>query len=123
MAHNHGGHSAFKRDDYSMSEDQDKHEHITESSHKENMHNDERTDLTELSGIYTCPMPVHFHILQYGEGKCPECGMDLVPVEETDNNEFYFCPMSECQVVSSEPGSCPKCGMHLIKLEQEKDHD
>ncbi len=123
MAHNHGGHSAFKRDDHSMSEDQDKHEHIPESSHKENTHNDERTDLTELSGIYTCPMPVHFHILQYGEGKCPECGMDLVPVEETDNSEVYFCPMLECRVVSSEPGSCPKCGMHLIKLEQEKDHD
>ncbi len=69
-------------------------------------------------GIYTCPMPEHFHVLQYGSGKCPECGMDLVPVEETDNSDFYYCPMSECQVVDTEPGRCPKCGMNLVKYER-----
>lgn len=77
----------------------------------------------ELLGIYTCPMPEHYHILQYGEGKCDECGMDLVPVEKTDNTEVYFCPMVECQVVSTEPGNCPKCGMHLIILKHGQDHD
>jgi len=69
-----------------------------------------------LSGIYTCPMPQHFHVLRYGPGKCPECGMNLVPVEQTKNNEVYYCPMSQCQVVQSEPGRCPTCGMYLKKL-------
>jgi len=42
MTHNHGGHSAFKQDDHSMSKDQDKHEHTPESIHKENAHDEER---------------------------------------------------------------------------------
>ena len=31
--------------------------------------------------VYTCPMDEHSHILQVGPGDCPECGMDLVPME------------------------------------------
>jgi multidrug efflux pump subunit AcrA (membrane-fusion protein) len=71
-----------------------------------------------LSGIYTCPMPEHFHVLQYGEGNCPECGMKLVPVEETGNIDVYVCPMSQCGVAQNEAGSCPVCGMDLVKIER-----
>jgi len=69
-----------------------------------------------LSGVYTCPMPSHAHVLQYDEGDCPECGMALVPVEETDNESVYVCPMRECAVVQNEPGRCPKCKMKLTEL-------
>ncbi|MBN1210964.1 MAG: hypothetical protein JXA92_00155, partial [candidate division Zixibacteria bacterium] len=76
----------------------------------------------ERSDIYTCPMPSHFHVLQYGEGTCPECGMKLVPVEETDNTDFYVCPMSEDRVVQKEPGLCSICGMKLVKFEKDADY-
>ncbi len=71
---------------------------------------------SDQSGVYTCPMPEHYHVLQYGEGSCPECGMALVPVEETDNESVYVCPMRECAVVQNEPGRCPKCKMKLTEL-------
>ncbi|MDD5425352.1 MAG: efflux RND transporter periplasmic adaptor subunit [candidate division Zixibacteria bacterium] len=76
-----------------------------------------------LSDIYTCPMPEHYHILQYGQGDCPECGMKLVPVEETDNSGFYICPMPEDRVARKEPGRCPVCGMALVKFEKETGYD
>lgn len=106
------------------------HKKQTNHSDQENTHDhDNKTDTVkedkalELSGIYTCPMPEHYHVLQYGSGKCPECGMDFVPVEETDNQNVYYCPMTECQVVSDEPGRCPECGMDLTKLQHGSDHD
>src|SRR5688500_3123507 len=34
---------------------------------------------------YTCPM--HPEVIKPGPGKCPKCGMDLVPVGETENKE------------------------------------
>jgi len=99
------------------SQDKDTHNkqaEITDNDHQIDTIEEHKT--LESSGIYTCPMPEHFHVLQYGEGKCVECGMDLVPVEKTDNSEVYHCPMTESQVVSNEPGNCPKCGMHLTNL-------
>ncbi|MBD3234179.1 MAG: efflux RND transporter periplasmic adaptor subunit [candidate division Zixibacteria bacterium] len=87
-------------------------------------HSQESSETTsakeENIGIYTCPMPEHYHVLQYGSGKCPECNMKLVPVEKTDNEGFFHCPMQECQVVDTDPGRCPECGMHLIKYERGK---
>ena len=35
--------------------------------------------------VYTCPMEEHSHVLQAGPGNCPECGMDLVPLETHKN--------------------------------------
>src|SRR5688572_7303364 len=34
---------------------------------------------------YTCPM--HPEVIKPGPGKCPKCGMDLVPVGETENKK------------------------------------
>ncbi len=95
-----------------VSNDTDNHQAEQESSNK-----------SIAEQIYTCPMPEHFHVLQYGPGACPECGMKLVPVEETDNTEVYYCPMIKDQVVSDRPGNCPKCNMSLVKLERENNHD
>lgn len=73
--------------------------------------------------IYTCPMPSHYHVLQYGEGECPECGMALVPVEETDNQSVYVCPMTECGTVQDHKGTCSVCGMNLVRYQPEESHD
>jgi RND family efflux transporter MFP subunit len=75
----------------------------------------------EVSGIYTCPMDSHAHIVQMGPGKCPECGMKLVPAEETSGRKVYVCPMPKDSVVSAEPGRCPKCGMELVEKVIESD--
>lgn len=70
----------------------------------------------KLSGVYTCPMDSHANIVQYGPGNCPECGMKLVPVEETSGRTYYTCPMeSHSHVVSNKPGKCPECGMTLVE--------
>jgi RND family efflux transporter MFP subunit len=79
---------------------------------------------------YTCPMtedcptPNHGLVHLDKPGKCPVCGMTLVPVMEmqsaTNNAEalpakLYTCPMaSHADVVSDQPGDCPKCGMTLV---------
>lgn len=82
-----------------------------------------QTDAADPYDIHTCPMPQHFHVLNYGPGACPDCGMDLVPATETENTDIYVCPMPSCGVAESEPGTCPVCNMNLIKYEPESDHD
>ena len=92
---------------------------------------------------YTCPM--HPQIIRDGPGKCPICGMNLVPVKKPEGDlsesspqadsykhvpktletagesEQYYCPMlCEGDKKYSEPGNCPVCGMHLVKEEKGK---
>jgi heavy metal translocating P-type ATPase len=83
---------------------------------------------------FTCPM--HPQIVQNGPGKCPLCGMNLVPLKTQDKpgpalvnknepsvpikqnseKEVYYCPMlCEGDKKYSSPGNCPVCGMHLEK--------
>jgi hypothetical protein len=73
--------------------------------------------------IYTCPMPQHYHVLQYGEGSCSECGMKLVPLAATENRQVYVCPMTECGTTQDHKGECPVCGMNLVKYQPEESHD
>lgn len=81
---------------------------------------------SEHSSQYTCPM--HPEIRQDEPGKCPICGMKLVPVaassskkQETKKqaataDERYICPMM-CTPASSEAGKCPVCAMDLVKAD------
>jgi multidrug efflux pump subunit AcrA (membrane-fusion protein)/rubrerythrin len=79
---------------------------------------------------YICPMPEHVSIEYDHPGKCPLCGMTLVPVSSAALAKihpggkllYYTCPMPEhSDVHESKPGKCPKCGMTLIPiLEQPK---
>lgn len=83
---------------------------------------------------YTCPM--HPEIVKDAQGKCPKCGMTLVPLksereakeihthghdmvtpsENISEGDQYYCPMlCEGDKKYSEPGKCPVCGMNLLK--------
>ena len=74
---------------------------------------------------YICPMPEHISIQYDRPGKCPICGMGLVPVTgaalaklQPGGKLLYFtCPMPEhADVRTDKPGKCPKCGMTLIPV-------
>jgi rubrerythrin len=74
---------------------------------------------------YICPMPEHVSIEYDHPGKCPICGMSLVPVSQAMLKNllpggkilYYTCPMPEdSEVRSDKPGKCPKCGMTLIPI-------
>ena len=77
-------------------------------------------------------MPEHSDVRSDKPGKCPKCGMTLIPVmvqpkllqstnasvRETEAlpAKLYTCPMAEhADVVSDKPGVCPKCGMKLVE--------
>lgn len=68
---------------------------------------------------YTCPM--HPHIVRDHPGKCPICGMDLVPM--SSSNELHvdssllplLKPVNE-QVVSSVPAITPESGRRIFTL-------
>lgn len=80
---------------------------------------------------YTCPM--HPEVKSDKPGKCPKCGMDLVPggssshhikqmaetnkQEENKQSGLYTCPMHP-QVLEDHPGKCPICGMDLVPLKK-----
>jgi rubrerythrin len=75
--------------------------------------------------VYICPMPEHVSLQYEHTGKCPLCGMALVPVSEETlariqpggRVEYYTCPMPEhSDVHEAKPGKCPRCGMTLIPL-------
>jgi multidrug efflux pump subunit AcrA (membrane-fusion protein) len=79
---------------------------------------------------YICPMPEHVSIEYDHPGKCPLCGMTLIPVSSAALSKihpggkllYYTCPMPEHgEVHEPKPGKCPKCGMTLIPvMEQPK---
>ncbi len=74
---------------------------------------------------YICPMPEHVSIEYDHPGKCPICGMTLVPVSQAMLKKlppggkllYFTCPMPEhSDVHEAKPGNCPKCGMTLIPV-------
>ncbi len=77
------------------------------------------------SVVYICPMPEHVAIQYDHPGKCPLCGMTLIPVSQETlaklqpggRVKYYTCPMPEhSDVHVDKPGKCPKCGMTLIPV-------
>jgi len=91
--------------------------------------------IMEQKTQYTCPM--HPEVIKDEPGKCPKCGMNLVPTKKEKSNYTghyalllkhasepaaprgvgtqYFCPMlCEGDKKYPAPGKCPVCGMNLI---------
>ena len=63
------------------------------------------------TGIYACPM--HADIVATWGGKCPKCGMKLMPAPaETEPPTAFVCPM-HAEITGTWAGTCPKCGMTL----------
>lgn len=81
--------------------------------------------MTPEKVVYICPMPEHVALQYEHPGKCPICGMTLVPVtpemlakiQPGGHIEYYTCPMPEhSDVRADKPGKCPKCSMTLIPV-------
>jgi hypothetical protein len=69
------------------------------------------------ASVYACPM--HPDVTATEPGRCPWCGITLVPVQtETVAPTSYACPMHP-DVTAAEPGTCPKCGMRLLPVHTE----
>jgi len=85
---------------------------------------------------YVCPM--HPDVRAHAPGRCPKCGMSLVPEDELSKHRhgspataghaaaaephtqpaqtaLWTCPMHP-EVISDKPGDCPKCGMALVPV-------
>lgn len=82
----------------------------------------------QASGVmYTCPMPQD-SVFSDHPGKCPKCGMDLVPMKmasadstaKSDTTLGFTCPMHP-QIHSDTEGTCPICGMKLERVKS--DHE
>jgi hypothetical protein len=70
------------------------------------------------TGIYACPMDPD--IVATWAGKCPKCGMKLMPAPaETEAPVAFVCPM-DAEITATWAASCPKCGMTLRPTESGK---
>ena len=62
----------------------------------------------EAGAVFACPMHPRS---SPRAGKCPKCGMKLLPAEPgTEAPTAYACPMHP-EVTATWAGTCPKCGM------------
>jgi FtsP/CotA-like multicopper oxidase with cupredoxin domain len=65
----------------------------------------------EQGAVYACPM--HAEIVASWAGKCPKCGMKLLPAEaDVEPPAEYACPMHP-DITATWAATCPKCGMTL----------
>jgi FtsP/CotA-like multicopper oxidase with cupredoxin domain len=63
------------------------------------------------TGVYACPMDPD--IVASWAGKCPKCGMKLMPAPaETETPTAFVCPM-HAEITATWAAPCPKCGMTL----------
>src|SRR5262245_59054664 len=62
---------------------------------------------------YVCIMPGDEAVLEDRPGRCPKCGMDLVPVRLDSK---FWCPTHQTLVVRDGPGKCPMDGKDLVQV-------
>ena len=99
----------------------------TEPATDEHDHEARVADAASEEIFYVCPMPEHVDILYDEHGRCPICGMELVPVVrragrvEEPRISHWTCPMPEhASVRKSGPGKCPICGMTLVPVVEKR---
>ena len=78
--------------------------------------------------LWTCSM--HPQVIQDHPGRCPICGMNLVPLrveagsagagahseaEHGAAEQLWTCPMHP-EILEHQPGECPICGMDLVPV-------
>lgn len=61
---------------------------------------------------WVCPMPEDAEVNEGGPGRCPLCGMDLVPVRL---DLAYSCP-NHPAVITTQPGACPLDRRELLPV-------
>jgi rubrerythrin len=75
-----------------------------------------KKDASVAATVYTCPM--HPEVISDKPGKCPKCGMNLVPVSAPVTKKTkkvikktnkYVCVACDGEI-SDKPGECHKCG-------------
>jgi Cu(I)/Ag(I) efflux system membrane fusion protein/cobalt-zinc-cadmium efflux system membrane fusion protein len=101
-------------------EESTEHTHEVEpGAESQEGHEHDKTSI-EAAKLYACPMHPEF-ITSDPNAKCPECGMNVVKVEELGDKvdlekaEFYTCSMHPEFLTSDPKASCPECGMKLEK--------
>ena len=63
------------------------------------------------TGVFACPMDPE--IVASWAGKCPKCGMKLMPAPaETEAPSAFACPM-HAEITATWAATCPKCSMTL----------
>jgi hypothetical protein len=63
--------------------------------------------------VYVCPMPADAAVMADKPGKCPVCGMTLVP---TRLDSKWWCPTHQTVMVRDAPGKCPLDGKALVQV-------
>jgi FtsP/CotA-like multicopper oxidase with cupredoxin domain len=75
----------------------------------------------EQGGVFACPM--HPEIIASWAGKCPKCGMKLLPAEaDVESPTAYACPMHP-EITATWAATCPNCGMTLRPTGAVSDHE
>jgi FtsP/CotA-like multicopper oxidase with cupredoxin domain len=75
----------------------------------------------EQGAVFVCPM--HPEIVASWAGKCPKCGMKLLPAgPDVQPPSAYACPMHP-EVVATWAATCPLCGMTLRATGEGDAHD
>jgi hypothetical protein len=62
---------------------------------------------------YVCTMPGDEAVLDDTPGKCPNCGMELVPIRLDSK---WWCPVHQANEVSDGPGKCRRDGRDLVQV-------
>src|SRR5947208_240938 len=62
---------------------------------------------------YVCPMTGDENVIEDKPGKCPKCGMTLVPVRL---DTVWTCATKPLLVVEHKPGTCPADGTPLVQV-------
>ena len=61
---------------------------------------------------FVCPMPQDAEVVEDKPGKCPKCGMTLVPARL---DSVWTCPV-HAAVIKDKPGKCPIDNRDLVQV-------